>query len=84
MKGVLSLVVRKARRAGKRDFYPALAALVSPVQNIYFPHRTHFHYMCSLNFPIAQQLEQAVLPCRLFLNICLWSLFICMVCKGTE
>jgi hypothetical protein len=37
MKGVpLCMVVRWARRAGTRDFYPALAALVSPVQNIFF------------------------------------------------
>ncbi len=36
MKGVLPWLVRWARRAGTRDFYPALAALVSPAQNIIF------------------------------------------------
>jgi hypothetical protein len=41
MKGVLPWLVRWARRAGIRiiDFCPALAALVSPVQNIFrSPH----------------------------------------------
>jgi hypothetical protein len=37
MKGLLPWLVRWARRAGTRDFYPALAALVSPVQNIFSP-----------------------------------------------
>ncbi len=36
MKGVLPWLVCWARRAGTRDFYPALAALVSPIQNILF------------------------------------------------
>ncbi len=31
----------RARHAGTRDFYPAMAALVSTVQNI-FPHRKLF------------------------------------------
>ncbi len=35
MKGVLPWFVRWARRAGTRDSNPALAALVSPVQNIF-------------------------------------------------
>jgi hypothetical protein len=34
MKGILPWLVRWARHAGTRDFSPALAALVSPVQNI--------------------------------------------------
>ncbi len=33
--------------ADTRDFYPALAILVRQVQNIFFPHRTLFHFMCS-------------------------------------
>jgi hypothetical protein len=47
LKGVLPWLVRWARRAGTRVFSPALAALVGPVQNIFFlaantfvgPHR---------------------------------------------
>ncbi len=35
MKEVIPWLVRWARRAGTSDFYPALAALVSPVQNCY-------------------------------------------------
>jgi hypothetical protein len=35
---------RWARRAGTRDFCPALASLVSPaVQKFFVPHRTLFH-----------------------------------------
>ncbi len=36
----LPWLVRWACRAGTRDFCPGFAALVSPVQNIFFPHRT--------------------------------------------
>ncbi len=46
MKGVLPWLVRRARRAGTRDCYPALAALVSPVQNIFLPYTTVFQSMC--------------------------------------
>ncbi len=45
MKGALPWLVRWALHAGTRDFYPALAALVSPVQNI-FPHHTLFEFIC--------------------------------------
>jgi hypothetical protein len=45
MKAVLPWLVRWARHAGTRDFYPALAALVSSVQNI-FPHSTLFQLLC--------------------------------------
>jgi hypothetical protein len=45
MKGVRPWLVRWARRVATRDFYPALAALVSPVQNIFFPHRALFQFM---------------------------------------
>jgi hypothetical protein len=54
--------------AGIRDFYPALAALVSPVQNKNFT--AHFFTLC---VPIAQQPGQAVVPGRLSLNMRLWS-----------
>jgi hypothetical protein len=51
-----------------RDFYPALAALVGPVQNIFSPpDTTHFTSFV----PIAQQAGQAVVPHRLSLNMCL-------------
>jgi hypothetical protein len=48
MEGVLPWLVRWALRAGTRDLFPALPALVGPVQNIFsspyiisnhFPHR---------------------------------------------
>jgi hypothetical protein len=69
MKEVLPWFVRWARCAGKKDFCPALAALVGPAQNIFFPLRTLFF---TLFVPIAQQAGQAVVPGRLSLNMCLW------------
>jgi hypothetical protein len=36
MIGILPWLVRWARRAGTRDFFPALAALVGPVYKIFF------------------------------------------------
>jgi hypothetical protein len=36
MKGVLPWLVRWVLHAGTRDFFPALAALVGPEQNIFF------------------------------------------------
>jgi hypothetical protein len=51
MKGVFPWLVRLARRAGTRGFCTALAALVSPVQNIFPPS----HIFFSLFVPIAQQ-----------------------------
>ncbi len=44
-------LVRWARRAGTRNFFPALAALVIPVQNIFFLAAKCF-ILC---VPIAQQ-----------------------------
>ncbi len=48
MKGFLPWLVRWAGHAGTSDFCPApLAALVGPVQNIYFfPHHTLFQFIC--------------------------------------
>jgi hypothetical protein len=66
MKGVLPWLVRWARRVGTRDFYPALAALVSPVQNFIFFTVNYFN-LCVL---IAQQPGQAVVQGRLSLNVC--------------
>ncbi len=45
MKGILPWLVRWARRAGIIDFYPALAARVSSVQNI-FPSLYTIQFMC--------------------------------------
>ncbi len=63
-----SMFVLLARRASTRDFYPALAALVSPAQNIFFL-TAHFFNIC---VPIAHQPGQAVGPGLLSLNMCLW------------
>jgi hypothetical protein len=46
MKGVLPCLVRWACRAGKRYFYPALADLFGPVQNIFFSRHTQFQFIC--------------------------------------
>jgi hypothetical protein len=56
MKGVLPWLIRWACRAGTRDFCPALAALVGPVQNTFFRIVQYFNSF----FPIAHQAEQAV------------------------
>jgi hypothetical protein len=61
MKGVLSWLSCWACRAGTRDFCPALAALVGPVQTIFYSP-----------VPIPQQAGQAVVEGRLSLNMCLW------------
>ncbi len=65
MEGVLPWLAHWASRAGTRYFCPALAALVSPVQNIFFLGRTLFQV-------IAQQAGQAVVQGRLSLTVCLW------------
>ncbi len=47
MKWVLSWLVRWACRTGIRDFCSALAAVVGPVQNVFFPHRrTLVKFLC--------------------------------------
>jgi hypothetical protein len=45
MKGVLPWLICWACRAGTRDFGPALAALVGPLQNIIFPRRTLIQFI---------------------------------------
>ncbi len=67
MKGVLHWLICLARRAGRRNFCPALAALVSLVQNI-FSHHTLFYFI----FPRQPAAGQAVVPHRLSLIMCLW------------
>jgi hypothetical protein len=54
--------------AGPRDFFPALAALISPVQNIFFHTADYF----SSFVPISKPAGQVVVPGRLSLNMCLW------------
>jgi hypothetical protein len=65
---VLPSLVQKARRVGTKDFYPVLAALVSPVQNIFSSR-----YTINLYVPIAEQRGQTVVQGRLSLNVCLRS-----------
>jgi hypothetical protein len=69
LKGVLPWLVRWARHAGKRNFYPALAALVGPVQNIFF---LTVHYFKSF-IPIARQARKAVVPSRLSLGLTVYK-----------
>ncbi len=65
IKGVLPWLVPWACRASTRDFCSALAALVGPVQNIFF-HTVH----CFNAFvPIAQQAGQAAVLGRLSLSM---------------
>ncbi len=68
-KGVLPWLVRWALHAGTRDFCPALAALVRPVQNIFF---LAVHYFFQLICP-HRPLSWAVVQDRLPLIVCLWS-----------
>ncbi len=67
---VLLWLIRWARPAGVQEiFCPALAALSSSVQNIFF---LAVHFFTSL-VPILQQAGQAVVPGRLSLNMCLYG-----------
>ncbi len=68
MKGVLPWLVRWACRAGTRDFCSALAALIGPLQNVFFPHR---HYFNSFVI-VAQKAGQAAVLGRLSLRLYLW------------
>ncbi len=69
MKGVRPWLVSWACRAGTRDFCSTLAALVGPVQKIFF---LAVHFFNSF-VPIAQQAGQAAVLGLLSLNKCLWS-----------
>ncbi len=69
MKGVLPWLVRWARHYGKRDFYPALAALVSPVQNIFSSPYTFSIYVFTSPSHLGRQSCRA----ELSLNVCLWG-----------
>jgi hypothetical protein len=67
MKGVLPWLIRWACHVSSRDLYPALAALVSQEQNIFFLSVHCFNFCV----PIAQQPRQSVVQGRLSLNVCL-------------
>jgi hypothetical protein len=69
LNGVLPGLVRWACRTGTRDFYPSLAALDSPVQNIFF--RTGIAHFFTSWFPFAQLPGQEVVQGRLSLNMSL-------------
>jgi hypothetical protein len=62
------VVVRWACRAGKRDVCSTLAALVGPVQNMFF--RTVYYFITFVL--IAQQAGQVAVLGRLSLSVCLW------------
>jgi|688.fasta_scaffold1032726_1 hypothetical protein len=63
MTEVLPWLVSLARHVNTRDFSPALAALVGPVQKNVFLIVHHFNSFV----PIFQQAGHAVVPCRLSL-----------------
>jgi hypothetical protein len=67
MIGALPWLVRWARRAGRRDFYPTFGALISAEQNIFFSPHTFSLYMS----PSPSNLGKQVVPGRLSLNMCL-------------
>jgi hypothetical protein len=76
MKGILPCLVRWALCAITRDFYPALAALIAKVQNIFFLIVQYFNSFV----PVAQQAGQAIVPGHLPLNMCLWfTVYICNI-----
>jgi hypothetical protein len=65
MKGVFSWLVPLACCAGKKDFCPALAALVGPVQNIFSsPYTISMHLSPSPSRPVVLG--------RLALGVGLW------------
>jgi hypothetical protein len=66
-KRVPSWLVLWACRAGTRDFCPALAALVGPVQNVFFLTVHNFHSFVH----IGQQAGQAVVLGRFSHSTCL-------------
>jgi hypothetical protein len=64
MKGAFPCLVHWARHASRRNFCPALAAQVSPEQNIFSPRPTLFHFIC----PHHPASWQAVVPGSLSLT----------------
>ncbi len=78
MKGVFSWLVRWACRDCTRDFCSALAALVSPVQNIFSPSEHYFGFFVL----IAQQGRQAAVLGRLSHSVS--GYHICSLCINTS
>jgi hypothetical protein len=66
-KGVLPLLVHWALNPGTREFCPSLAALVSPIQNIFVLTVRYFNSFVS----ITQQAGQAAVQGGLSLSVCL-------------
>ncbi len=64
-------MVRLGRCAGTRDFYPALAALVSPVQNSFFFIVQYTISIFASLSPSNFDSGHAVVKGRLSLNMCL-------------
>jgi hypothetical protein len=75
MKGVLPWLVHWSCRVGSKDFCSALAALVDPVQNIFF---LTVHYFNDFD-PIAQQSGQAAMLGRLSLSTVLVHMCSCSI-----
>jgi len=69
MKGAFPWLVCWAPCAGTRNFYPAMAALVRPSTNIFSSPYTFSLYLSPSPSELA---GQAVVPCRLSFNDCLW------------
>jgi hypothetical protein len=74
MKGVLPCLVRWACRAGTRYFFPALAALVGPVQYIFSLAVYYFNSFVPIAQEDGQEALLVVVVVRLSLSICLWTL----------
>jgi hypothetical protein len=62
IKGILPWLVCWARLAGTRDLYPALAALVSPVQHIFSLTVHYFNFYVFPSFPATWACSRAGPP----------------------
>jgi hypothetical protein len=69
MKGVLSWSVGLSLCAGTSDFCPALVAVTSPVQNMFF---LTVHYISVRLLPLPSKLGRHPVLGHLSLNVCLW------------
>jgi hypothetical protein len=70
MKRGPSLVGSLSCRASSKGFCSALAALVSPEQNILFPHRTLFQFLCP-HRPESWAGSRAGSPVSWYVSLCL-------------
>jgi hypothetical protein len=76
MKGAIPWLVRCACRARYRSFFSALAALVGPVQKIFYLSVLYFNPF----LPVVQQAGQAAVLGRLSLSMCLWPSLVRKLC----